>query len=306
VDFTTGTNVIFSLKTDQVVSDGDVRSALKGAGFVEPTVTKYLQSGAETKNRFMVHLGETGDVIGGAETTQSTVATRVQDTLGKLAGGPADVDLEKVDMVGPTVGAQLKWDAINALFWSIVFIIVYLSLRFELKFSVGAIVALLHDCAITLGLFAITGRQVSLGVVAAMLTIIGYSLNDTIIVFDRLREDMKLYRGRGFSLLEILDRSVNQTLSRTILTSMLTLFVVIVLLFFGGPTINDFAFALACGIIIGTYSSIFISNPLVYYWQLVASRWSAKHRVEEEPSARRRRKTRTEESIGNKGEPVED
>jgi preprotein translocase subunit SecF len=147
---------------------------------------------------------------------------------------------------------------------------------------------------------------VSLGVVAAMLTIIGYSLNDTIIVFDRLREDMKLYRGRGFSLLEILDRSVNQTLSRTILTSMLTLFVVIVLLFFGGPTINDFAFALACGIIIGTYSSIFISNPLVYYWQLVASRWSAKHRVEEEPSARRRRKTRTEESIGNKGEPVED
>ncbi|MBM3291040.1 MAG: protein translocase subunit SecF, partial [Candidatus Hydrogenedentes bacterium] len=148
-----------------------------------------------------------------------------------------------------------------------IFIIIYLWFRFELKFSVGAAIAMLHDVGITIGLLALSGREVSLGVVAAVLTVIGYSLNDTIIVFDRLREDLKLLRGRGISLLDVMDKAINETLSRTIITSTLTFLVVAVLFVFGGAVINDFAFVLGVGIIVGTYSSIYIASPIVYWWQ---------------------------------------
>jgi preprotein translocase SecF subunit len=154
-------------------------------------------------------------------------------------------------------------DAIAAITYALFFIIAYLWFRFELKFSIGAVAALVHDVLFTVGLFAVTGREITLPVVAAILTIIGYSLNDTIVVFDRIREDLRIYRGRGYSYAEVMNMSINQTLSRTILTSLTTLFVVVVLYLFGGVAINDFAFALMVGVVVGTYSSIFVASPIV-------------------------------------------
>ena len=209
-------------------------------------------------------------------------------------------------MVGPAVGDQLKWDALSAILWSTIFIIAYLWFRFELKFSVGAVAAMLHDVCITVGIMSLLGREVSLGVVAAVLTVIGYSLNDTIVVFDRLREDLKLMRGRGMSLLEIMDKAINETLSRTLLTSTLTLAVVIVLLIWGGEVIFDFALVLAIGIIVGTYSSIYIASPIVYWWQKYIEKPVATSTGggggDEGPSSRRRRRPQRDDDANSKRE----
>ncbi len=300
VDFTTGTNLILSLQTDNDISVADVRGPLETANFIDPTVTAYEEEDVEQPNRFMVHLGDTGSTVEEG-TAQSTIGGRVQETLAPLVDGDAErVAIEKEDMVGPTVGQQLKWDALKAVIYSIFFIIAYLWFRFELRFSVGAVVALAHDVAITLGLFALTGREISLAVIAAVLTIIGYSLNDTIIVYDRIREDMKLLRGRGLSLLEIMNRGINETLSRTLLTSGTTMFVVLVLYFFGGETINDFAFALIVGIVVGTYSSIFIAAPVVYFWsRFRPAKASAKAEDNAPTSRRRKKRTKGEDSVEN-------
>lgn len=274
-EFTTGTSLIVHINVDDDVPVGDVREQLTAAGFVSPRVTAYQQSDLDIPNSFHIRLAEmtgvaSGDDGEGADTTQS-VAIRVQEVLGEIvagqplvAGATQAVELDRVETVGPAVGAQMKRDAVWAILSAIVFIIAYLWFRFELRFSLAAIVALIHDVSITLGLFALTGREISLAVVAALLTIIGYSLNDTIVVFDRIRENMQLYRGRGMALGQLLDISVNDTLSRTLITSITTLFVVVVLFLFGGPVINDFAFALIVGVLIGTYSSIFVASPMLH------------------------------------------
>jgi SecD/SecF fusion protein len=204
-----------------------------------------------------------------APSTLTTVADRIQQALAPLtsSGNPTDVIIEDEQTVGPAVGKQLRWDAVKALFWSFVFIIIYLWFRFELKFGVAAIIALFHDVLITLGVFAVMRRQIDMGVIAALLTIVGYSLNDTIVVFDRIREDLGVYRGKGYKYGDILNIAVNRTLSRTLLTALTTLFTVVVLFFFGGAAINNFALALIVGIVIGTYSSIFIATPIVFFWQ---------------------------------------
>ncbi|MCC6143591.1 MAG: protein translocase subunit SecD [Candidatus Hydrogenedentes bacterium] len=208
------------------------------------------------------------------ETHLETVAMEIQEALVPLtkAGSIAGVRLDSVLTVGPAVGQRLRYDALQAVLLSFVFIILYLWFRFELRFALGAILALFHDVLITLGLFALFQREINMAVIAAILTIIGYSLNDTIVVFDRIREDMQLYRGKGLKLLDIMDLSINQTLSRTVLTALTTLFVVIVLFIFGGGDLNDFAFALMVGIVVGTYSSIFIASPAVYVWQKLRGR----------------------------------
>jgi SecD/SecF fusion protein len=301
VDFTTGTNLVLSLQADETITVAQIREPLEEANFIDPTVTVYEEADVEHTNRFMVHLGDTGTIVEDGGTPESSITGRVQQALAPVVGGSVDnVQIEKEDMVGPTVGRQLKWDALKAVLYSIFFIIAYLWFRFELRFSVGAVIALSHDVAITLGLFALTGREISLAVVAAILTIIGYSLNDTIIVFDRIREDMKLLRGRGLSLLDIMNRAINETLSRTLLTSGTTMFVVIVLYFFGGETINDFAFALIVGILVGTYSSIFIASPVVYYWSKFRPAKSSTKAEDSAPSSRRRKKrTKGEDSVEN-------
>jgi preprotein translocase SecF subunit len=174
--------------------------------------------------------------------------------------------------VGPRIGEELKGKAILAIFWALVGIIIYIWWRFEFTFGVAAIAALVHDIMITVGLFAIFGREINLPVVAALLTIVGYSLNDTIVIFDRIREDIKKYRKLSYG--EIINFSINETLSRTIITSLTTFLVVLCLYLFGGTVINGFAFALLIGVIVGTYSSIFIASPILvgYFNRRLAKR----------------------------------
>jgi len=176
-----------------------------------------------------------------------------------------NVDIRRVEMVGPQVGKDLRQKGLLSIFYAMIGILVYIAWRFELRYAVGAIIALLHDVLITLGAFSITGREIDLPIIAAFLAIIGYSLNDTIIVYDRIRENYGKHQKLGFG--EVVNRSINETLSRTILTSGTTLMVVLALFIFGGGVIHNFAFAMLVGILIGTYSSVFVASPLLILWQ---------------------------------------
>jgi preprotein translocase subunit SecF len=171
----------------------------------------------------------------------------------------------KVDVVGPTVGHQLERQATLATLYSMLGMLIYLWFRFQLIYGVAAVVACFHDTLITVGAFALTGREISLTVIAAILTLVGYSMNDTIVVFDRIRENLRMSRRE--SLTDLVNRSINQTLSRTVLTSGLTFLTVLALFIFGGPVLNDFSFALVVGILIGTYSSIAVAAPMLVAWQ---------------------------------------
>ena len=169
------------------------------------------------------------------------------------------------DKISPKVGSELSAKAIMAIVYALSLILIYISLRFEFIFAIGAIAAIAHDVIITLGIFSILGYEISLSVIAAFLTIVGYSLNDTIVIFDRIRENLKTLK-RG-SIVDTVNRSINESLSRTIVTSMTTLFVVLVLYFFGGEVIHSFSFALIIGVLVGTYSSIFVASLIVVYMQ---------------------------------------
>ena len=171
------------------------------------------------------------------------------------------------ESVGPKIGQELVWGAVQAILIAMVLILLYIMLRFELRFGVGAVVALFHDVIITLGIFSLLDIELTIPIIAALLTIIGYSLNDTIVVFDRIRENLKVVKRSVSNYSGIVNRSINETLSRTIVTSGTTLLVVIVLYFFGGEIIKDFAFALICGIVVGTYSSIYIASPILVEWE---------------------------------------
>jgi len=166
-----------------------------------------------------------------------------------------------VEKVGPKVGAELSSDAIMAMLSALVLILIYVSIRFEFKYALGAIAALTHDVLITLGVFSILGYEVSLAVIAAFLTIVGYSLNDTIVIFDRVRENAKALKN--IHIKDVINQSINESLSRTIITSLTTFFVVLILFLFGGEVIHTFSFAMIVGVLIGTYSSIFVASPVV-------------------------------------------
>ena len=166
-----------------------------------------------------------------------------------------------IEKVGPKIGAELSNKAILAILSSLGLILFYISIRFEFNFALGAIAALTHDVFVTLGIFSIMGYEISLPIIAAFLTIVGYSLNDTIVIFDRVRENVKSMKRLSYS--EIIDKSINDSLSRTIVTSITTFMVVLILWLFGGEVINLFAFAMMVGVIVGTYSSIFVACPLV-------------------------------------------
>ena len=166
-----------------------------------------------------------------------------------------------IEKVGPKIGAELSGDAVMAIFSALALILLYISVRFEWKYAVGAIAALTHDVLVTLGIFSLLDYEVSLAVIAAFLTIVGYSLNDTIVIFDRVRENIKTMKK--VALDEIINKSINQSLSRTIVTSLTTFFVVLILFLAGGEVIHTFAFAMIVGVLVGTYSSIFIASPIV-------------------------------------------
>ncbi|HWX54494.1 MAG TPA: protein translocase subunit SecF [Verrucomicrobiae bacterium] len=177
----------------------------------------------------------------------------------------SNFSVQGTTVVGPQVGGQLQRQAELAVFFSLIGMLVYLWFRFELIYGVAAVVAVFHDTLITIGAFSLTNKEITLTVIAAVLTLVGYSMNDTIVVFDRIRENVKLMRRE--SLAEIVNRSINQTLSRTILTSGLTFLTVLSLYLFGGEVLNGFSFALVIGIIIGTYSSIAVAAPMLVAYQ---------------------------------------
>jgi preprotein translocase SecF subunit len=246
-----------------------------GAGFVAPQVQHFESADSDARNVFLIRIGES-EQLGG-----DPVSARLQRALLAVANDPSSTELDEqvellsLETVGPAVGAQLRLDALNAILYALLFIIAYLAFRFEWKYALGAVVALAHDVLIVVGIMSALGQQITIPVIAALLTIIGYSLNDTIVVFDRVREDLALHRGRALTFLESLNLSLNRTLSRTLLTSVTTLIVIVVLFFFGGDELKPFSLALILGILVGTYSSIYIASPIVAAWQ----HWRERMRV---------------------------
>ncbi len=251
IDFVGGSSLTIGFDEKQPVET--VRAALAAAGVGEANIQYQRPHGSA---------GTGADEILVVKVPFQDGAAASATITGQFAASGYRVLQE--DSVGPQIGTELKRKGVVALLWSFVGIILYISWRFEFAFAAGAIAALLHDALITVGIFCLLGRQLSMPMIAAVLTIVGYSVNDTIVVFDRIREDLKLLRGRKYS--EIANLSINQTLGRTLLTSVTTLLSVLALLIFGGGAINDFALMLFIGILVGTYSSIFIATPVVLLW----------------------------------------
>ena len=215
------------------------------------------------------HFGDESNIairIASIENEPPRFANRVSESLASiypdlLPSEKSDFILS-IDKVGPKVGAELSSDAILAILYALGFILIYISIRFEFKYAIGAIAAALtHDVLITLGVFSILGYEISLAVIAAFLTIVGYSLNDTIVIFDRVRENVKSLKGS--SMESVINQSINDSLSRTIVTSLTTFLVVLILFLVGGEVIHTFSFAMIVGVVIGTYSSIFVASPIV-------------------------------------------
>jgi SecD/SecF fusion protein len=252
IDFTGGTSFLFRFAEQPAVEE--VRNTLAAAGISDATIQYQRTLGADT--------AKSGDRL------EVKVSFEEGDpTLDTLMDAYSSSEIQGIseEKIGAQIGEQLKKKGITALVVAMLGIIVYIAFRFEFAFAIGAIVAVLHDVLITVGIYCLLGRQLSLPIIAALLTIVGYSVNDTIVVFDRIREDIKLMHGKA-SYREIANLSINQTLSRTLLTSITTLLTVTMLLIFGGGAINDFALALFIGIVVGTYSSIFVATPVVLLW----------------------------------------
>jgi len=182
----------------------------------------------------------------------------------KQTAYPAPLAVLGTEIVGPKIGAELQRKAILAVLYALGGMLVYIAFRFEWIYGVAAVIAVFHDTIITLGLFSLFNKEISLTVVAALLTLVGYSMNDTIVTFDRIRENLKIMRREALE--PLVNKSVNQTLSRTVLTSGLTLLTALALFIFGGQVLNGFSFALVCGIIVGTYSSVFVASPILIFW----------------------------------------
>ncbi|MDX8412588.1 MAG: protein translocase subunit SecF [Mariprofundales bacterium] len=251
IDFTGGTLVEVQFTTPPQISE--VRKALTPAGYGQAIIQQF-GSPNEILIRVQNKAGEKSSVI----------STDILDGL-SAAFDPASIEMRRVEYVGPQVGDELTRAGILSVLIAMLAILVYVTFRFEFRFALGADVALLHDITIVVGLFALTGKEFTLPVVAALLTVIGYSLNDTIVVFDRIRENFDANRRRKRQLDEITvtNNSVNQTLARTLMTSFTTLLVVLALFLLGGEVIHNFAFALMAGILVGTYSSIFVASPVM-------------------------------------------
>ena len=191
-------------------------------------------------------------------------------TVVKNEGSLARFAIRGAEVVGPKIGGELRTKAILATLYALGGMLVYIAFRFEWIYGLAAVVATFHDVLITLGLFSLFGKEISLNVVAALLTLVGYSMNDTIVVFDRIRETVK--QGRRGEFEAVVNESVNRTLSRTVLTSGLTFISAIALLIFGGQVLHGFSFALVCGIVVGTYSSIFVASPILIFWRNFAEK----------------------------------
>jgi preprotein translocase subunit SecF len=298
VDFAGG--ILIQVRFNSPITADEIREALRSVAMEDSLIQAFGERGT---NEYLIRVS-TSDV------ELSGLSDEVERTLNTMFG-EKNVEVRRVELVGPKIGKDLREKALFAIFYALLFMVIYISGRFEykwfmsiimaaalalavyiisaiglsvlwliaaallitiglcwflrLEYALGALIALFHDVIITLGAFALTNREITLPVVAALLTIVGYSLNDTIVVFDRIRENFRRFRGRNFP--DVINRSINETLSRTILTSATTLIVVAALFALGGSVIHDFAFALLIGIIVGTYSSIFVASPVLLIWR---------------------------------------
>ncbi len=304
VDFTGG--ILIQVKFDRPTTPGEIREALREINLADSIIQEFGEAGA---NEYLIRVRKLGAVSGSGKVDLAQLGQEVSRSLTAKFG--TGVEIRRVEMVGPKVGEDLRQKALFAIFYAILFIAVYISGRFELKwlmsivmalslsivvyfassfglsvtwlivialvvtlvlcwglklrYALGAIFALIHDVTLTVGAFALTDREISLAIIAAFLTIVGYSLNDTIVVFDRIRENLRRFRRRP--LQEVMNKSINETLSRTLLTSLTTLVVVVALFVLGGGVIHDFAYAMIVGVVVGTYSSIFVASPMLLLWE---------------------------------------
>lgn len=260
IDFAGGT--LLELHFDPATSVGDIRQSLGDVRVGDRSV--------DLRNSEIKEFGSPNDILIRVE--EEAEGTAIADAIktrlkSDFAGNIRDATewLRRQEAVGPKIGEELKTNAVYAILVSMVLIIAYVWWRFrQIEFGVAAVIALFHDVMITLGIFSLLDREISLAIVAALLTIVGYSLNDTIVVYDRIREDLKLYRRETFGT--VINRAINECLNRTVLTSGTTMLVVLSLIFLGGEVIRDFAIALLIGIIVGTYSSAFVASPIVVEW----------------------------------------
>ena len=262
IDFKGGT--LIAVNYTKPVNINDLRSKLKS---VNISGRNFDFSLAEIK-----HFGSESSValrIANIENEPENFSSQLIGVLKNSFpdGYPKNKDdfILSIGKVSPKVGSELSGKAIMAIIYAVTLILIYISLRFEFVFAIGAIAAIAHDVTITLGIFSLLGYEISLPVVAAFLTIVGYSLNDTIVIFDRIRENLKTIKKD--SIIDTVNKSINESLSRTIVTSLTTFFVVLILYYFGGEVIRYFSFALIIGVLVGTYSSIFVASLIVVYMQ---------------------------------------
>ncbi len=270
VDFRGGVTIEFT--DNEPIDIGKVRSVVSALGLGDVKV-QTIQDFADTEEAVVVFIeqqdAETETSEGGQDNSAATgvvgdvaqqdAAMQVQEALKALLGD--DIEFRKIDVVGPTVSGELIQKGAIAVVLAIGMMLIYIWLRFEWQFSLGAIVALIHDVIITLGMFSVTRLEFNLAIIAAILTIVGYSMNDTVVVYDRVRENLRKYKKKD--LAELLDLSINDTLSRTVMTSVTTLLALASLAVFGGEVLRGFTMAMIWGIVIGTYSSIFVASPFL-------------------------------------------
>ena len=244
IDFTGGT--IVQIKFNQAVNVSVLRNTLAEYGFT---------------NSEIIEFGNPDEVLiktqfsGSSSEISEKLTTALSETF----------ILRRVESVGPKIGKELQRDALVAIGLALMMILIYIAFRFDAYYALGSVAALIHDVLITLGVFSLLAYEINLSIIAAFLTIVGYSLNDTIVVFDRIRENMPKYMKK--TLQEVVNLSLNETLSRTVITSLTTMMVVFILFIWGGEVIKLFAFALIIGVFIGTYSSIFVASPVVLYFE---------------------------------------
>ncbi|MCX7908008.1 MAG: protein translocase subunit SecF [Ignavibacteria bacterium] len=251
IDFTGGTEI--AIKVEKPIETNQLRTLLSKNKIYPDEIKSYGE-----ENQFLLRLKEVGDEANKVETN---LLTSLKDF---------SVQVLKKDTIGPKIGEELRFQALIAVLLAIIAMLIYIGLRFEFTFGIGAVVALVHDVIFTLGMIVIFDQlgiinlEINQGILAALLTVVGYSVNDTVIIFDRIRENRE--KHKGLPLAKIANMSINETLSRTIITVLTVLIVLVVMIFFSGPVLQGFAFTMTVGIIVGTYSSIFIATSFVLWY----------------------------------------
>lgn len=249
IDFAGGAAI--QLRSEQPIQIEEARAALEEGGVKGAELQEVV-----AENKLLVRLKQ--DIV------QKNVVEQVQEALNKKFSGN-QFTVESSTEIGPTIGEKLRKDALLAVTISIIGIIIYIAFRFEFRFGIAATLATFHDVLVVLGILFLLNKEITLLIVTALLTLAGYSLSDTVVVFDRIRENLRLQKKESFQ--QILNRSINEVLSRTFITGVTTFLVLLAIFFFGGEVIRDFALAMLFGLIVGTYSSWFIASPLLLLWE---------------------------------------